>query len=167
MWRLRGGHSPLATTDKSIRKTQQKETTHCWRSSHLFHISIFLAFVKLVKLCEHICKYVKTLHLTHSPRAETIQISNAYHTSATLRTMTLKRTQFRGAAAECESRQGPYSSMFNLCADWASVWFFEKWCMILRGLAGTIWYELGFNDIQWLWFWLTHRKNMQKDLKRL
>lgn len=31
MWRLRGGHSPLATTDKSIRKTQQKETTHCWR----------------------------------------------------------------------------------------------------------------------------------------
>lgn len=34
----------------------------------------------------------------------------------------------------CESRQGPYSSMFNLCADWA-VWFFEKWCMILRGLA--------------------------------
>lgn len=106
-------------------------------ASHLFHISIFLAFVKLVKLCEHICKYVKTLHLTHSPWAA-IQISSAYHTSATLRTMTLKRTQFRGAAAEGESRQGPYSSMFNLCADWASVmpafdflksdvWFYEGW----------------------------------------
>lgn len=112
-------------------------------ASHLFHISIFLAFVKLVKLCEHICKYVKTLHLTHSSRAETIQISNAYHTSATLRTMTLKRTQFRGAAAECESRQGPYSSMFNLCADWASVWFFWK---VMYDFT-----RVGRHDLIWAW----------------
>ena len=152
MWRLRGGHSPLATTDKSIRKTQQKETTHCWR----LHMCCFTFRFSwhLWSLRNYVNTYANMWNPSPDPFPESWDHSdiNAYHTSATLRTMTLKRTQFRGAAAECESRQGPYSSMFNLCADWASVWFFEKWCMILRGLAGTIWYELGFNDIQWLWF---------------
>ena len=61
MWRLRGGHSPLATTDKKHQENTAERNNTLLEASHLlFHISIFLAFVKLAKLCEHICKYMKT-----------------------------------------------------------------------------------------------------------